>query len=120
MADDLVAAGATPIALTDYIAMGVLDVDRAETLVESIADACTEADIAMLGGETAEHPGVMEADEFDLSATALGIVELGEEIDIAAVTPGDVIVGIKSPNLRSNGFSLVRAIAALHGEADRL
>jgi phosphoribosylformylglycinamidine cyclo-ligase len=114
VADDLVAAGATPIALTDYIAMGVLDVDRAETLVESIADACSEADIAMLGGETAEHPGVMEADEFDLSATALGIVELGEEIDVTAVVPGDVIVGVLSPNLRSNGFSLVRAIAAKH------
>lgn len=114
VADDLVAAGATPIALTDYIAMGSLDVDKAETLVESVCDACSDADIAVLGGETAEHPGVMGKDEFDLSATALGIVELGEEIDMAAVVPGDAIVGIKSPNLRSNGFSLVRAIAARH------
>jgi len=114
VADDLVAAGATPIALTNYIAMGSLDVDRAETLVESICDACAPADIAVLGGETAEHPGVMAPDQFDLSATALGIVEFGEEVDSANVKAGDVIVGIKSPNLRSNGFSLVRAIAAKH------
>jgi phosphoribosylformylglycinamidine cyclo-ligase len=114
VADDLAAAGATPIALTDYIAMGSLDVDRAEALVESICDACSEADIAVLGGETAEHPGVMGKEEFDLSATALGIVELGEEIDTDAVSPGDAIVGVLSPNLRSNGFSLVRAIAGKH------
>jgi phosphoribosylformylglycinamidine cyclo-ligase len=114
VADDLAAAGATPIALTDYIAMGLLDLDRVDILVESITDACSDADIAVLGGETAEHPGVMDADEFDLSATALGIVDFGEEIDPTTVTPGDVIVGVKSPNLRSNGFSLVRAIAAEH------
>lgn len=110
--DDLVAAGAQPIAMTDYIATGRLDVDRIETIVESIVDACNEADVALLGGETAEHPGVMAPDQFDLAATALGIVELGEEIDATNVTPGDVIVGVKSPNLRSNGFSLVRAIVA--------
>lgn len=114
VADDLVAAGATPIALTNYIAMGSLDVDRAEMLVESICDACSEADITVLGGETAEHPGVMAADQFDLSATALGIVELGEEVDSAKVKAGDVIVGIKSPNVRSNGFSLIRAIVDKH------
>ncbi|KAA3636087.1 MAG: phosphoribosylformylglycinamidine cyclo-ligase [Armatimonadetes bacterium] len=112
VADDLAAAGATPIALTNYIAMGSLNVDNAEKLVESICDACSEADIAVLGGETAEHPGVMAPDQFDLSATALGIVELGEEVDSEAVTPGDVIVGIMSPNVRSNGFSLIRAIVA--------
>lgn len=112
VADDLVAAGAQPIAMTDYIATGRIDVDRIETIIESIVDACNEADVALLGGETAEHPGVMAPDHFDLAATALGIVELGEEIDATKVTPGDVIVGVKSPNLRSNGFSLVRAIVA--------
>lgn len=110
--DDLSAAGAQPIAMTDYIAVGQLDVDRVETLVESITDACNEADVALLGGETAEHPGVMPPDQFDLAATALGVVELGEEVDPTNVKPGDVIIGVKSPNLRANGFSLVRAIVA--------
>ena len=110
VADDLAAAGAQPIAMTDYIATGKLDVDRIETIVESITDACNDADVALLGGETAEHPGVMPPDQFDIAATALGIVELGEEVDSSNVAPGDVIVGVLSPNLRSNGFSLVRAI----------
>jgi phosphoribosylformylglycinamidine cyclo-ligase len=112
VADDLAAAGAQPIAMTDYISTGKLNVDRIETIVESITDACNDADIALLGGETAEHPGVMHPDQFDLAATALGIVELGEEIDSSTVGAGDVIVGVLSPNLRSNGFSLVRAIVA--------
>ena len=112
VADDLAAAGAQPIAMTDYIAVGKLDVDRVEAIVESIADACDEADLALLGGETAEHPGVMASDQFDISATALGIVEMGEEVDPGSVESGDVIVGVMSPNLRSNGFSLVRAIVA--------
>jgi phosphoribosylformylglycinamidine cyclo-ligase len=98
--------------MTDYIAVGQLDVDRVEVLVESITDACNEAEVSLLGGETAEHPGVMPPDQFDLAATALGIVELGEEVDASHVAPGDVIIGVKSPNLRANGFSLVRAIVA--------
>ncbi|MCL1599610.1 MAG: phosphoribosylformylglycinamidine cyclo-ligase, partial [Actinomycetia bacterium] len=114
VADDLAAAGAQPIALTDYIAIGQLDLDRVETIVESITDACAEADIALLGGETAEHPGVMDRDQFDIAATALGIVEMGDEVNTDRIVPGDVIVGVTSPNLRSNGFSLVRAIAAKH------
>lgn len=118
VADDLAAAGAQPIALTDYIAIGRLDVDVVETLVESITDACSEADIALLGGETAEHPGVMAPDQFDLQATALGIVEMGEEVDASHVGPGDIIIGVKSPNLRANGFSLVRAIVAKHMDLD--
>ncbi|MDK1010276.1 MAG: phosphoribosylformylglycinamidine cyclo-ligase [Actinomycetota bacterium] len=114
VADDLAAAGAQTIAMTDYIAVGKLDVDRVETIIESITDACNETDVALLGGETAEHPGVMAPDQFDLVATALGIVEYGEEIDSSRVAPGDVIVGVTSPNLRSNGFSLVRSIIAKH------
>lgn len=118
VADDLAAAGAQPIALTDYIAVGRLDVDVVETLIESITDACSEADIALLGGETAEHPGVMAPEQFDLQATALGIVEMGEEVNIDHVGPGDIIIGVKSPNIRSNGFSLVRAIVAKHLDLD--
>lgn len=118
-ADDLAAAGAQPIAMTDYIAVGRLDVDMVEALIESITDACAESDIALLGGETAEHPGVMGSDQFDISATALGIVEMGDEVDPKNVAAGDVIIGVLSPNLRSNGFSLVRAIAAEHLPLDK-
>ncbi|MEN8041619.1 MAG: phosphoribosylformylglycinamidine cyclo-ligase [Actinomycetota bacterium] len=119
VADDLAAAGANPIAMTDYIATGRIDVDRIEEIVESITDACNDADVALLGGETAEHPGVMPPDQFDIAATALGIVEFGEEVDNSKVAPGDVIVGVYSPNLRSNGFSLVRAIVANHLPLDQ-
>jgi phosphoribosylformylglycinamidine cyclo-ligase len=108
--DDLAAAGATPIALQDYIAVGHLDLDRIEAIVESIADACSESDVALLGGETAEHPGIIDGDRFDLAGTALGIVELGDEIDNSMIGVDDVLIGVHSPNLRSNGFSLVRAL----------
>ena len=108
--DDLAAAGAIPIAMQDYIAVGYLDLDRVEFLVESIADACADNDVALLGGETVEHPGTIEGERFDLAATALGIVELGDEVDNARIEVDDVIIGVHSPNLRSNGFSLVRAL----------
>jgi len=112
VADDLVAVGAKPIALTDYIAIGQIDVNVVARIVSSIARACSESGIALIGGETAEHPGVMEAEQFDISATALGVVEMGKEIDTSQVESGDVIIGVLSPNLRSNGFSMVRAIVA--------
>jgi phosphoribosylformylglycinamidine cyclo-ligase len=118
VADDLAAAGAMPIAMQDYIAVGYLDVDRVEALVASITDACAENDIALLGGETAEHPGTLDGDRFDLAATALGIVELGEEIDNSRIVAGDVVIGVESPNLRSNGFSLVRALIVDQLELD--
>jgi phosphoribosylformylglycinamidine cyclo-ligase len=108
--DDLVAAGARPIAMTDYMAVGRIDVDVVATIVTSIAGACEEAGVALLGGETAEHPGVMDADAFDIAGAALGVVEAGHEIDGSAIEVGDVMIGIESPNLRSNGFSLVRRL----------
>ena len=107
-ADDLSATGAKPIALTDYIAIGTLDMNLIERLVGSISRACVEANIVLLGGETAEHPGVLARDQFDLSATALGLVERNKVVDGSGITPGDCIIGLPSPNLRSNGFSLLR------------
>ncbi len=118
--DDLAAAGARPIAMTDYLAVGVLDVAQAERLVTSVAAACAAADVALLGGETAEHPGVMAPGEFDLAGAALGVVERGHEVDGSAIAAGNVVVGVASPNLRSNGFSLVRAVLAGHDLADPL
>lgn len=114
--DDLAAAGARPVAMTDYIAVGTIDVERVATLVRSVAAACEEADVVLLGGETAEHPGVMDADAFDIAGAAVGVVEEGSEIDGRAIEPDDVIIGIASPNLRSNGFSLVRSI--IDGQLD--
>jgi phosphoribosylformylglycinamidine cyclo-ligase len=110
--DDLAAVGAFPLALVDYLAVGQLNAGRDTAIVESIAAACREAETALLGGETAEHPGVMEPDQVDLAAAALGVVEYGQSLDAERVRNGDVIIGLQSPNLRSNGYSLVRSIVA--------
>lgn len=108
--DDLAVVGATPLAFVDYMAVGSLDGPRDAAIVGSIARACTEIGAALVGGETAEHPGVMEPDAVDLAGAALGVVERGSEITGAAVRPADVVIGVHSPNLRSNGFSLVRRV----------
>ncbi len=108
--DDLAAVGARSLAFVDYVAVGALQPERDTAIVASIAQACGLVGAALLGGETAEHPGVMGPDDVDLAGAALGIVEYGEQIDGSTVHPGDVIVGFPSPNIRSNGFSLVRAI----------
>lgn len=110
--DDLAVLGARPLGLVDYMAVGALDAKRDAAIVASIAAACIEAGCALLGGETAEHPGVMGEDSVDLAATAMGIVEEGEELGAHRVRSGDVVVGLASPNLRSNGFSLIRSVFA--------
>ncbi len=108
--DDLAAVGATPLAFTDYLAVGKLDPDREERIVRSIAAACATAGCALVGGETAEHPGVVAEHHVDIAGCVVGVVEQGHEVTGSNVRPGDVILGIHSPNLRSNGFSLIRAI----------
>lgn len=112
--DDLAAAGARPIAFTDYLAVGKLDPSRDRSLVGSVAAACRDVGCALLGGETAEHPGVLAADQFDLAGTALGILESGSEMSADRVVAGDRIVAVASPNLRSNGFSLIRHLVLPH------
>lgn len=114
--DDLAAVGARAIGFTDYIAVGKLDPDRERTLVESIASACARIGCALLGGETAEHPGVVAPNHVDVAGAALGIVEAGKQITGDAIRPGDQIIGIASPNVRSNGFSLIRKIVDDLGE----
>lgn len=108
--DDLAAVGARPLALVDYLAVGRLQPDRDEEIVTSIASACSMVGCALLGGETAEHPGVMDSNQVDLAGTAIGVVENGEQWGAHKVAPGDLIIGWDSPNLRCNGFSLVRKI----------
>lgn len=110
--DDLVVVGARPLAFVDYLAVGGLDPDRDAAIVASIAEACRLAGCALVGGETAEHPGVMEPDAVDLAGAALGVVERGEELGPGRMEAGDLVVGLASPNLRSNGFSLVRQVFA--------
>lgn len=108
--DDLAAQGAAPLGFTDYLAVGRLDRERDSTIVKSIAAACRLAGCALLGGETAVHPGVMPPDQVDLAGAALGVCNRSSLMQPESILPGDRLVGIESPNLRSNGFSLVRAI----------
>jgi phosphoribosylformylglycinamidine cyclo-ligase len=111
-ADDVVCTGAEPLAFLDYVAVGRLDpVDVAE-LVGSVAAGCREAGAALVGGETAEHPGVLDADEFDLAGCCIGVVERSRRIDGSAARHGDAILGLASSGLHANGFSLVRSLIA--------
>ncbi len=111
-ADDVVCAGAEPLAFLDYVAVGRLDPVGVAELVGSVATGCREAGAALVGGETAEHPGLMDADAFDLAGCCIGVVERGRVIDGSAVRAGDAILGLASSGLHANGFSLVRALVA--------
>ena len=108
--DDLVCQGAEPLFFLDYVSVGSLDVDQMEALVSGVAEGCAQANCALIGGEMAEHPGVMEAGEFDLVGFSVGAVAPDRVIDGSRVEVGDVVIGIESPNLRSNGFSLARKL----------
>ena len=109
IADDLAAVGARTLAITDYLAVGMIQPEREKAVVASIAAACREVGCALIGGETAQHPGVMDPDRFDLAGAAVGVVELGSEVTADDIETGDVLIGLASPNLRANGFSLVRS-----------
>jgi len=111
-ADDVVCSGAEPLAFLDYLAVGHVVPEWAAELVASVAAGCRDAGCALIGGETAEHPGLMEPDEFDLSGCAIGVVERTDVIDGSQVEEGDRIIGLASSGLHSNGFSLVRALIA--------
>ncbi|MEO5918154.1 MAG: phosphoribosylformylglycinamidine cyclo-ligase [Candidatus Limnocylindrales bacterium] len=111
-ADDVVCAGAEPLAFLDYIAVGRIEPDAVAALVAGVAAGCLEAGCALVGGETAEHPGMMEPGTFDLAGTCIGIVERSEILDGSAPRAGDVILGLPSSGLHANGFSLVRALLA--------
>jgi phosphoribosylformylglycinamidine cyclo-ligase len=108
--DDLVCQGAEPLFFLDYIAVGRLDPDHISELFEGVAEGCIQAGCAVLGGEMAEHPGAMEPGEFDLVGFAVGVVERDRIISGEHVSPGDVLIGLPSPGLRSNGYSLARRV----------
>lgn len=108
--DDLVCVGAEPLFLLDYLAVGAVDPHRISDVVSGIAAGCREARCSLLGGETAEHGGVMKHDDLDVAGFSVGVVERGEELGPQRVHEGNVLIGIASPNLRSNGFTLARHV----------
>jgi phosphoribosylformylglycinamidine cyclo-ligase len=110
VADDLVACGAEPLFLLDYIACGEVVPDKVAEIGAGIADGCRYAGCALLGGETAEHPGVLRPDEYDVSATGVGVVEENEILGRERVDIGDAIIAMRSSGLHSNGYSLVRHV----------
>jgi len=108
--DDLAVCGAEPLFMTDYIACGKVVPERIAEIVGGVADACVLAGTALVGGETAEHPGLLEPDEFDVAGAATGVVEADELLGPDRVRPGDVVIGMASSGIHSNGYSLVRHI----------
>ena len=108
-ADDVVCTGAEPLFFLDYLAVGRVVPERVAAIVEGVAEGCRRAGCALLGGETAEHPGVMPDDQFDLAGFCVGAVDEADLIGPHRVVAGDVLVGLASSGLHANGFSLVRA-----------
>ncbi|GAB2664780.1 phosphoribosylformylglycinamidine cyclo-ligase [Prescottella soli] len=115
--DDLVVCGAEPLFLQDYIAVGRVVPERVAEIVGGIAEGCIQAGCALLGGETAEHPGVMADGDYDLSATGVGVVEADQVLGPDRVRPGDVVIGMGASGLHSNGYSLARKVLL---EIDRM
>jgi len=111
-ADDVVCTGAEPLAFLDYIAVGRLEPEAVAGLVGGVAAGCRQAGCALVGGETAEHPGMLEQGTFDLAGTCLGIAERGDLLDGTAARDGDLIFGLPSSGLHANGYSLVRGLLA--------
>jgi len=110
LVDDLVVVGAEPLFLTDYIATGSVVPERIAAIVEGIAKACVEAGCALIGGETAEHPGLLGPDDYDLAGSTTGVVEAADVLGAERVRPGDAVVAMASSGLHSNGYSLVRHV----------
>ena len=110
LVDDLVVCGAEPLFLTDYIACGSVVPERIADIVKGIAQACAETGTALLGGETAEHPGLLKPDEYDVAGSTTGVVEADKLLGAELVKPGDVVIAMASSGLHANGYSLVRHV----------
>ena len=114
--NDLVVQGAEPLFFLDYYATGKLDVDVASDVVKGIAEGCVQSGCALIGGETAEHPGLMPVDEYDVAGFSVGIADKPKMIDGSKLCEGDVLLGLRSSGVHSNGFSLVRKIFDINEE----
>src|SRR5438876_8198624 len=108
--NDVAVCGAEPLFFLDYMAVARLDVGQAETILSGIAEGCRQAGCALIGGETAEMPGFYPQGEYDLAGFAVGVVERDQVIDGSRVQPGDVVIGLASTGLHSNGYSLARQV----------
>jgi phosphoribosylformylglycinamidine cyclo-ligase len=110
--DDLVVCGAEPLFMTDYIAVGKVIPERIAAIVSGIARGCIKAGTALVGGETAEHPGLLKEDEFDIAGAATGVVDADLQLGAHRVKAGDLIIAMPASGIHANGFSLVRHIIA--------
>jgi phosphoribosylformylglycinamidine cyclo-ligase len=115
--NDVAVSGAEPLFFLDYFASGKLDVTVGEAVVRGIAEGCRQAGCALIGGETAELPGMYSDGEYDLAGFAVGIVERKRILDGARIRPGDVVVGVASSGLHSNGYSLARRVLSIDSDA---
>ncbi len=108
--NDIICCGAKPLFFLDYIAIGKNDPEKVASIVSGVAEGCVQSGCALIGGETAEHPGVMNPDDYDLAGFAVGIVDKAKMIDGSRMKAGDIILALPSSGLHSNGFSLVRKV----------
>ena len=108
--NDIICCGAKPLFFLDYIAIGKNDPEKVATLVSGVAEGCVQSGCALIGGETAEHPGVMAPDDYDLAGFSVGLVDKPKVIDHSAMKAGDVVLALPSSGIHSNGFSLVRKV----------
>lgn len=113
--NDILASGAEPLFFLDYVAIGHIEAEHMAKIVKGVADGCKLAGCALVGGEMAEHPGVMRPDDYDLAGFTVGVVDRPKMLDPANVRPGDVIIGLPSTGVHSNGYSLVRKVIGVDG-----
>ena len=113
--DDIVVTGARSLFMTDYIACGKVVPQRIADIVRGIAEACSAVDVSLVGGETAEHPGLLHPDEYDVAGAATGVVDAAKLLSSDRVQTGDVVLGLEASGFHSNGYSLVRKIVADRG-----
>lgn len=113
--NDILASGAEPLLFLDYVAIGHIEAEHMAKIVKGVADGCKLAGCALVGGEMAEHPGVMRPDDYDLAGFTVGVVDRPKMIDPANVREGDVIIGLPSTGVHSNGYSLVRKVIGVDG-----
>ena len=118
-ANDIAVSGAEPLFFLDYYATGKLRVDVAESVIRGIAEGCALAGAALVGGETAEMPGMYHGDDYDLAGFCVGVVERDAIIDGTRTAPGDVVVGLASSGPHSNGYSLIRKLVSVAGASDK-